>query len=347
MKKTLVAIAALSAISAFAQSTVTLSGRVDAGISQRTDTTAAGVDTKVSANNHSGINTSFIALKGTEDLGGGLKAEFFVETGILGGATTFGDRGSNVSVSGGFGKVTLGNQLSGPREVFAGYDAAGAINVAGSLNSSTGADAGGVGSHLTTFSQALKYTAPTMGGLTMAASYNTNNTNYSDATKDTKTGQGSTVGANYVNGPLSAGFAYSSGKNVSATADQTVKTTALGASYDLGMAKLHLTHFKLDSVDKIGTTSATTNIQRKSTSYGVSAPLTGNLSAHAQMGTGKLQTGASTAYEGDIKGTQMGLNYAFSKRTTAKFAYGSTKTDVTATTQTKVKETAVALIHVF
>ena len=334
-------------MSAFAQSSVTLSGRIDAGISQRTDTSTTGVDTKVAANNHSGINTSLIALKGTEDLGGGLKAEFFVETGILGGATTFGDRGSNVSISGGFGKVTLGNQLSGAREVFAAYDTAGAINVAGSLNSSTAADAGGVGSHLTTFSQALKYTTPTMGGLTLAASYNTNNTNYSDTTADTKTGQGSTVGGQYANGPLSIGVSYSSGKNVAATANQTVKTTALGASYDLTVAQLFMTHFKLDSVDTIGTTSATTNIQRKSTSYGVRVPVTAQLQAYASIGTGKLQTGATTTYEGDIKGAQMGLNYAFSKRTSAKFAYGTTKRDVTATTESKVKETAVALVHVF
>jgi predicted porin len=338
----------LAATSAFAQSSVTIAGRIDAGISQRTDTAATGVETKVTANNHGGINSPFLAIKGAEDLGGGLKAEFFVETGILGAdANKFGDRGSNVSLSGGFGKVTVGNQLSGAREVFAAYDTAGAINVAGSLNSSTGADAGGVGSHLTTFAQALKYTTPTMGGLTLAASHNLNNTNYSDTTADTKTGQGSTVGGQYVNGPLSIGASYASGKNVTATANQTVKTTALGASYDLKVAQLFLTHFKLDSVDTIGTTSATTNIQRKSTSYGLRVPVTAQLQAFAAMGTGKLQTGASSAFEGDIKGTQMGLNYSFSKRTTAKFAYGTTKRDVTATTETKVKETAVALVHVF
>jgi predicted porin len=186
-----------------------------------------------------------------------------------------------------------------------------------------------------------------MGGLTLAASYNTNNTNFSDTTADTKTGQGSTVGGQYANGPLSIGVSYSSGKNVAATANQTVKTTALGASYDLTVAQLFMTHFKLDSVDTIGTTSATTNIQRKSTSYGVRVPVTAQLQAYASIGTGKLQTGATTTYEGDIKGAQMGLNYAFSKRTSAKFAYGTTKRDVTATTESKVKETAVALVHVF
>jgi predicted porin len=72
MKKTLVAMAALASVSAFAQSTVTLSGNIDvAGVSQSgtmygakgfTFTTAAGTS-----------STSVINLIASEDLGGGTK----------------------------------------------------------------------------------------------------------------------------------------------------------------------------------------------------------------------------------------------------------------------------------
>jgi general bacterial porin, GBP family len=377
MKKTLVAIAALSAMSAFAQSSVTMYGRVDTGVNQTVATAATGVTTKTNAIKYSGINSSLIGFKGTEDLGGGLKASFLVETGLTLGekaadklettntsnVTVFGDRGSYLELEGGFGKITAGTQNTGARDIFIAYDAGGAINVAGSLNSSTGADSGnpgayvlsdaaaginnGTGSH-SPFATAIKYTAPTFKGLTVAGSFTKNHVNKSDTAVDTRTAQGYSYGGNYTNGPLSAGVSYANAVTVlSSTVDITSKTTAAGASYDLGMAKLYVAHFKLAQVNNVdGTLTNGTNVARKSTTYGVKAPLTPKVTAFASMGTGTLSFG-SGAFERDLKGTQMGVNYDFSKRTAAKFAYGTTKSDASATTETKVKETAVALVHVF
>jgi predicted porin len=385
MKKTLVAIAALSALSAFAQSSVTMYGRVDAGLNSRVNTAADGVKTNTSAIAFSGINSSLIGFKGVEDLGGGMKASFLVESGLALGAkvadskdaltssntTVLGDRGAYLELAGGFGKITAGNQHTGARDIFIAYDAGGALNVAGSLNSSTGLDSGNpasytladaaagkntiTGSHAA-FANAIKYTAPTYKGLTVAGSFTKNSVNYSSTAADIRSGQGYSFGGNYVNGPLSAGVSYSNavqtvtatpGTTTTLAADITSKTTAAGASYDLGMAKLYVAHFKLDQVDAVsGTATGGTNVARKSTTYGVRAPLTPKVTAFASMGTGTLQYGAGT-FERDLKGTQMGVNYDFSKRTAAKFAYGTTKSDATATTETKVKETAVALVHVF
>jgi predicted porin len=70
MKKTLVAIAALAAISAFAQSTVTLSGGLGMGYQQKPN------DVK---DKGFGITDYTIRLSGSEDLGGGLKANFTME----------------------------------------------------------------------------------------------------------------------------------------------------------------------------------------------------------------------------------------------------------------------------
>ncbi len=347
----------MAATSAFAQSSVTLSGRVDAGYGSRIETSTAGVKTNTSAIGYSGINTSFIALGGKEDLGGGLTAGFYVETKILDGANTFGDRGSYLTLEGGFGKVIAGTQNTGARDMFIAYDAGGAINVAGSLNSSTGNDSGNAnsasagtlnntGSHAA-FSTGIKYIAPTMSGLTLSGAVSRNNVNYSDATVDTKTGQGYSVGGNYVNGPLSVGVSYSDAKTVAnATTDLTTKTTAAGASYDLGVAKLYVAHFKLDHVNAAAPTATTgNNVQRKSTTYGVRVPVTPKLTAFASMGTGNLQFG--NGYDKDLSAQQFGGVYELSKRTSLKAAYGATKTDETATTQTKVKETALALVHLF
>ena len=349
-------------------------GRVDAGLNSRVNTAATGIETNTTAIAFSGINSSLIGFKGTEDLGGGLKASFLVETGLALGAkvadstetltssntTVLGDRGSYLELEGSFGKITAGNQNTGARDLFVAFDAGGAINVAGSLNSSTGNDSGNANSYATgtsantgshgAFANAIKYTAPTYNGLTVAGSFTKNNVNTSGtATQDTRSAQGYSFGGNYVNGPLSAGISYADAKTVTAAAAAQVvtKTTAVGAAYDLGMAKLYVAHFKLDQVDEVsGTTTTGLNVQRKSTTYGVKAPLTPTVTAFASMGTGTLSFG-SGAFERDLKGTQMGVNYDFSKRTAAKFAYGTTKSGATATTDTKVKETAVALVHVF
>jgi len=71
MKKTLVAIASLAAVSAFAQSSVSITGNIDAGFQANT---YKGVNVSGIANN--GASTSTIQLNGVEDLGGGLRATF-------------------------------------------------------------------------------------------------------------------------------------------------------------------------------------------------------------------------------------------------------------------------------
>ncbi len=139
MKKTLVAIAALAATGAFAQSSVTIDGVVDAGYQSVNykGNTVNGI-----AGN--GSSTSQLNFRGTQDLGGGLKSSFRVETdwnmvsnyantgtstgvnttvanSINGAGGTFGNGEIRVGLAGGFGSVdfgavnynTLGTYLTG------------------------------------------------------------------------------------------------------------------------------------------------------------------------------------------------------------------------------------------
>jgi GBP family porin len=112
MKKTLLALAAIAASSAaFAQSSVTLYGVVDASLeSVKGDDTV----TRVSSDN---LASSRLGFKGTEDLGNGLKANFVLESNMKmdtgangGGSTRFFDRAAWVGVAGGFGELRLGRQ---------------------------------------------------------------------------------------------------------------------------------------------------------------------------------------------------------------------------------------------
>ena len=136
MKKSLVALAALAVAGvASAQSSVTLFGVVDAGVSYydaKTDLgTGGSVKQKQWAQTNSGYNSSRLGFRGTEDLGGGLAASFWLEAGLgndngtMGGntnsvsgpaAATFTpgifNRRSTVSLSGGFGEVRIGRDYT-------------------------------------------------------------------------------------------------------------------------------------------------------------------------------------------------------------------------------------------
>jgi len=88
-------LAALAAVSAAsAQSSVSLSGLLDYSVGNGEITTQKGTDaaTTVKANNTGKENvfsTGQVSISGTEDLGGGLKASFVINTGIAGSATFF------------------------------------------------------------------------------------------------------------------------------------------------------------------------------------------------------------------------------------------------------------------
>ena len=114
MKKSLIALAVLAVSgAAMAQSSVTLYGVADVGLARvDTGTTAT---TRMDSGN---LNGSRWGLKGSEDLGGGMKAIFTIEsgfnldTGAQADATRVFNRQSFVGVSGGFGTVKLGRQMN-------------------------------------------------------------------------------------------------------------------------------------------------------------------------------------------------------------------------------------------
>ena len=109
--------ATLGAASAQAQSSVTLSGLVDAYVGSMRMAGDSSRKTTVGSN---GMTTSWFGLRGTEDLGNGLKAGFTFSSFLrptLGKSgrfdtDTFWSRDANLSLSGGFGTVVLGRWMA-------------------------------------------------------------------------------------------------------------------------------------------------------------------------------------------------------------------------------------------
>jgi len=154
---TLIALAvlALTAASAMAQSNVTIYGRFNVSVE---DQKALGKNTTRLVN-----NSSRIGFKGTEDLGGSLKAGFVLEhgfnadTGTTSGA--FWGRQSEVNLSGGSGMLRLGNFTSEAYYATADY-----ISL---RNHDTGTSADVLYAYLGRDVNKIAYRTPEFGGATL------------------------------------------------------------------------------------------------------------------------------------------------------------------------------------
>jgi predicted porin len=221
MKKSLLALAALGAISgvAHAQSSVTLYGIVDEGFNINTN--AGG---KHLYNLSSGVlQGSRWGLRGTEDLGGGLKAIFVLENGFDVNTGKFGQGGlefgrqAYVGLSSNYGSVTLGRQYDsvvdyvGPLEVgdqWGGYIAAHPGDL-DNLNNDYRVN------------NAIKFTSSNYNGLTFGGLYS-----LGGVAGETGRNQIFSVGAGYSNGPLvlAAGYLNVRNPNVSFFGNSTSGT---------------------------------------------------------------------------------------------------------------------------
>jgi predicted porin len=189
IKPTLLALTALLGASAQAQSNVTLYGRLNLSIERQK--AGGGSDNWVMQN-----SSSRFGLKGTEDLGGGLKAGFVLEAGLNPSNGTsagrFWGRQSEVNVGGGFGTVRLGNFTSEAYYATADY--------VSMHNHDTGTSADVFYADTRYFEQANKigYRLPAFGGLTIDVATNTRDL-------PGETHRTSEIAANYDAGPLHLG----------------------------------------------------------------------------------------------------------------------------------------------
>jgi predicted porin len=364
MKKTLVAIAALSAMSAFAQSSVTIYGAIDAGYSDSTKT-IDGVKNGQQAISFSNMSSTRFGLKGTEDLGQGMKANFVIESAVSSNngsafsagtetastkagttldATTIGNRELNASVELPSG-TTIGAGFGGTaiRSIVLGCDAMGGTNF--------------IGNTLTTDAQFSSNRATAIAiRQNVAKGFNvgggiTRNIDTKDGAADAQTSTGYLVTADYANGPMSVAGAYqlsntkvnavtavpfvfdtttggvtAAGKAAVAASDKDVTTAILGASYQLPMAKLFATYGSVKTDDALAA-DAKGEGKREAYNLGVQVPM-GKVTLAAVYSGGTKTESAKATFAGekrDYTGYGVGARYALSKRTLAYVNYGTSE----------------------
>ncbi|VWC97907.1 porin [Burkholderia lata] len=325
MNKTLIVAAAAASFAtvAHAQSSVTLYGVLDAGITYTSNVQPAlGQAGKSRFAMGSGIDQSRFGLRGSEDLGGGLKAIFTLESGFGIGDGKLGNNGGMfnrqafVGLSSQYGTVTLGKQYDAAQDYLAPLTATGSWGgtyFAHPLNLDRLSTTGDVAANNT-----IKFTSANYAGLQFGGTYSfSNNTNFGN-------NRAYSAGAAYQYQGLKLAAAYSqanlgdgtNGNGATSSAiggiasQGRVRTYGAAAGYAFGPAQVGAawTQARLDNnaVGALGTV--------RTDNYEVNAKY--NLTPALGLGAAYTYTNAKIN-NGSTHWNQFGLqaDYALSKRT--------------------------------
>lgn len=332
MKKTRLALALASCLmagSAMAQSSVTVSGLIDAYVGSMKNSGDTASKASVGSG---GMTTSWIGFKGVEDLGGGLRAEFALtsffqtDTGSYGrfsGDNLF-SRDANIALAGDFGRVSLGRALAPsflPTVLFNPFGDSFTFSPlvlhvytpSGSYGARTWTQANAADSG---WSNQIIYTTPKFGGLQANLHYQFGEVAGDNGKKNFA------VNAFYFNGGLALTGLYfdaqvSNPNSGAAVVDATTpfssitrqKTWMTGATYDFQVIKLYGT-YQISKDTTVGTPQAKDKVM----SAGLSIPV-GNGSILAGFARTKRTGDLLTTGDVSRNTTSVGYDYFLSKRT--------------------------------
>jgi predicted porin len=307
MKKHLIAAAVAAAIAVPAAAQVTVYGMIGFELNE-TDTQGARTDSGVmfgSDVNSTSLGTPVIGFKGSEDLGGGLKASFQLE-GALNGATgavgddeddpnDFFSRQSWVGISGGFGQFRFGKQNNALKDID-GFGETGANFF----------DLDGAGKLQNRDTRTVKYISPAFNGITATVSNSSNvSPDHDDASNEVNA---FSVVYNFGKGRVALGQA--STKMLDAPTFNK-EETVFGGNYNFGFAVVDF------SVQNANLKASGDEKEADTTQIGAHIPLGGKLAVKLNY-TSLDYSGVST------KGTNykgiMGV-YSLSKRTAIYAGY--------------------------
>lgn len=296
MQKKLIALAVAGLVSggAFAQSNVTVYGSFDAGV-RNVDTVNAAGDSNLTMSSSGTYNSNRWGFRGSEDMGGGLKARFMLEGDFNSGTganTLLFGRSAWVGLEGSFGSLDLGRQYTVIFKTIGAYDPfnykyTGIIPTAGMDGARRNND--------------IQWAKSFGGGFTGRAQYA-----LGEVAGDTSKGATGELGLSWANGPLNLGGAW--GTQQSAAGLDTTNWT-IGGAYKTAPWRF-AAGYALKEADVAGGTSLDTTNWWLGASYAWGGPHEVTL---AYYDTDIDAAGA--AADGGTQLTILGYTYAFSKRT--------------------------------
>lgn len=315
-----------------AQSTVTLYGLIDTSIAY-----ASSPGGRILKLDSGHMNGSRLGFRGSEDLGGGLRANFVLEAGInsdtgasgqnQGAGAKFFGRGALLGLSGNFGEVRMGRTLATiSSEVQAVGDPFG-LGGGGNLQ--------GIQPAIGRSNNTLWYQTPSLAGFILKASYSFGERATVAGNSD-RSGDQAAISAFYNGAALSGALSYTTLRHP--TDQSTVRWLNSTAAYNFGSFKLFGSFATFRNPSAALTPAVHAGLDSNAQLAGV--PLVGYYAGQddrsASIGVA-LPFGASTilaqAVRVDDRGplnrdaTQFGIAYlyALSKRTTVYIDYGKVK----------------------
>ena len=380
MKKSLFAVAALSAIAgaAQAQSSVTVYGIMDVGYIGSNTRVSNGTSSAIgsagagkvfnstgNAFSSSAQQTSRIGFKGTEDLGGGMSANFTLETTVTPNATTAlgGTRQAFVGLKkNGLGEASMGTQYT-PVHTAVGLTDPGQQNqmtgnviyaaYSGPAIEPDSAASGSTAAYTTRTANQLKLVTDTFAGFKMTGILVANNQNNSQTTTAASGVTTVTGGMNNQNGwGLSAEYTWNklfvtaayqafTSKNPYVTtagvptSGSTVWSTATGGSNIQDNQTLVGATYDFGILKAYAQWSSRKATNQQNSNYfgsrsaqqiGVRSFITPTVEAWASMGNGQYRAYGANAPTAHITGYQLGSNYWLSKRTNLYAIFGASGT---------------------
>ena len=305
MQKTLIALALFAAAAtASAQSTVTVYGKVDLGLVIDSGA-AAGKSVRLSSGVTGG---SRIGFKGSEDLGGGAKAAFQLETGYCAdsaagapnfctGSNQFMGRQAHGDLSGAFGAVSGGRQYSLGYLNLTTIDPFG-TGYAGQVNNLV--DAAGV-----RLNNSVHYATPSFAGFTASGEVV-----FGEITGNWKAGRVLGGAVTYASGPAYAGLSFYDLANANGVGSAR-RDYLLGGTYDFGVVKAHALVEKAD-----GDPTGAVKLDTLDLMVGATVPLAGG----ALMAS-FVRHDDRGALARDANQLGAAYNYPLSRRTSAYAAF--------------------------
>jgi len=345
MKKTLIALAAIATVgAATAQSSVTLYGRVESNVTLQSPGSNASVNAggekggdvwRLNDGGRNGIGGSRWGLRGNEDLGGGLKAYFVLESGFnsddgtSGSSSQIFNRQSYVALgSTKFGDVRLGRVDTLARQVNTGF---GDVSAEGEISVAETLDGGrplfqNLGTRV---SNVVTYISPSFGGF--------------QATGLVGLGEGTTarhdgIMGTFRSGPIAAGVSYEQYDR----GDTYNEVWTLGGNYNFGFATFYA-GYQMTSDFGTATSAPGSGTDHDAWNLGVMVPF-GQWQFRGQYISSSVEPAVGASFDQDKWG--LSARYALSKRTTLYGVFTQRGGDNDETFSRR-QEAAVGVAHTF
>ncbi|MDF3852203.1 porin [Achromobacter denitrificans] len=368
MKKTLLAAAMFTTFAGVAQaeSSVTLYGVIDTGIGYN----------KIKGDGYDGSKLGMIngiqagsrwGLRGSEDLGDGLRAVFKLESGF---DSANGQRGQSGRLFGRQATIGLANDAWGTlefgRQATIGSNYLADIDPFYTSYTQSNLGLGFSAANTMRWDNMVMYRTPSVNGFEMGVGYSFN----ADDTNADQSGfrtadntRGITAGLRYVQGPLNVALTYDqlNGSNRAAIDhDATPRQYALGVSYDLEVVKLAAAYGRTTDgwfvgqdlpagtpfSDEFGTNRFVDGFKANAYMLGATLPVGGAGSLFASWQHVSPNNDKLTGGDTNMNVWSVGYTYDISKRTNL-YAYGSYGKDYAFIDGLKSTAAGVGVRHTF